>query len=199
MALTVSDCCLSCLALDPGGWHKLLATHAVSAASKQDESSEPFQLGLVGQNKSNQWERAPGIQENQQPPSRILTRSPPLPSPPQQSISASEHRTQPHSVTAIASQINRPCKSLEKRGGGDGGRSEGVVDGGHERGRRGGAQGPGGPLPLEQRAAIHPPGRQGQRSQLRAGKEAGPGGGEEASGQGGGGDEDSHVPQLLGT
>ena len=54
MALTVSDCCLSCLGLDPGGWHKLLATHAVSAASKQDESSEPFQLGLVGGAKQKQ-------------------------------------------------------------------------------------------------------------------------------------------------
>jgi len=89
--------------------------------------------------------------------------------------------------------------NLQERGG-HGGRSEGVVDGGDERGRRGGAQGPGGALPLELRAAVHPPGRQGQRSQLRAGQEAGAGaGGEEAGGQGrGGGVEDGHVPQLLG-
>jgi hypothetical protein len=79
------------------------------------------------------------------------------------------------------------------------------VDGGHERGRRGGAQGPGWPLPLELRAAVRPPHRQGQRPQQprrAAGQGAGPGGGvEEAAGQGrrGGGDEDRHVPQLLGT
>ena len=80
------------------------------------------------------------------------------------------------------------------------------MDGGDERGRGGGAQGPGGPMPLELRAAVRPPDRQGQRAQQprRAGQEAGPAGGDdggdETGGQGrGGGDEDRHVPQLLGT
>uniref|UniRef100_J3M1R6 Uncharacterized protein n=1 Tax=Oryza brachyantha TaxID=4533 RepID=J3M1R6_ORYBR len=83
----------------------------------------------------------------------------------------------------------------------NGGCSEGVVDGGDERGRGGGAQGPGGALPLELRAAVHPPRRQGQRRRSIAGQEAarGGGGGAEESGERRGGAEDGHVPQLLGS
>jgi hypothetical protein len=73
------------------------------------------------------------------------------------------------------------------------------VDGGDERRRSRGAQGPGRPLPLELRAAVHPPHRQGQRAQLLvAGQEIGAGRGEETGRQGRGGVEDRHVPQLLG-
>jgi hypothetical protein len=60
----------------------------------------------------------------------------------------------------------------------DGRCSQGIVDGGDERGRGGGAQGPGRTLPLKLHAEVsqvHPPGRQGQgqRPQRRlAGQEA---------------------------
>jgi hypothetical protein len=73
------------------------------------------------------------------------------------------------------------------------------MDGGHERGRSGSPQRPGRTLPLELRAAIHPPDRQGQRSELLvAGQEVGAVGGDEDGRQGRGGVEDGHVPQLLG-
>jgi hypothetical protein len=74
------------------------------------------------------------------------------------------------------------------------------MDGGDERGRSGGAQRPGWALSLELRPAIHPPDRQGQRSELLvAGQEVGAVGGDEDGRQGRGGVEDGHVPQLLGT
>jgi hypothetical protein len=84
---------------------------------------------------------------------------------------------------------------------GNGRSSEGFMDGGNERRGGGGPQGPGRTLPLELRASVHPPDDQGQRPQLLiAGQEAGAGDNrEEAGGQGRGGVEERHVPQLLGT
>ncbi|XBI59710.1 hypothetical protein VPH35_040730 [Triticum aestivum] len=81
------------------------------------------------------------------------------------------------------------------------------MDGGDERGRRGGAQGPGRALPLELRAQVHPQDRQGQskcpRWRLTEHEAASgvccSGGGEAASGEGRGGAEDRHVPRLLGS
>jgi hypothetical protein len=73
------------------------------------------------------------------------------------------------------------------------------MDGSDGRGGRRSPQGPGRSLPLELRAAVDPPERQGQRAQLLvADQEAGTGGGDEAGRQGRGWVEDRHVPQLLG-
>lgn len=100
------------------------------------------------------------------------------------------------------------CPRRRRRGpgltSGGSGCGEGVVDGGDERGRGGGPQGPVRPLPLELRAAVDPPGRQGQRARRPlAGQESAcscrGGRGEEEGGQGRRGDEDGHVPQLLGS
>uniref|UniRef100_A0A8R7TNP8 Uncharacterized protein n=1 Tax=Triticum urartu TaxID=4572 RepID=A0A8R7TNP8_TRIUA len=98
--------------------------------------------------------------------------------------------------------------NLGTRRGGDGWSSEGFVDGGDGRGRRGGAQGPGRALPLELCPQVHPSDSQGkgQRPRRRrrlARQEAasdlcGGSDGEAASRQGRGGAEDGHVPQLLG-
>ncbi|KAB8097125.1 hypothetical protein EE612_025782, partial [Oryza sativa] len=99
------------------------------------------------------------------------------------------------------SQTIRSNSQQERRDRSNGGCSEGVLDGGDERGRSGGAQGPGRTLPLELRAAVHPQGGQGQRRRRLAGQEAaclrGGGSGEEESGEGRGGVEDGHVHQLL--
>jgi hypothetical protein len=152
----------------------------------------------------------PGVRAHQFPPPRPgppvhITHPLRLASPPQHSTTKQ--------ATSLATNRKQQAKVFSRgrrrrpTPGGDGSSSdEGVVvDGGHERGRRGGAQGPGRPLPLELRAAVRPPHRQGQRAQrLRraAGQGPGPGGGEGAAGgQGrrGGGLEDRHVPQLLGT
>uniref|UniRef100_A0ACD5V1X6 Uncharacterized protein n=1 Tax=Avena sativa TaxID=4498 RepID=A0ACD5V1X6_AVESA len=95
------------------------------------------------------------------------------------------------------SQIQSP-KLKQGRRRRDGWCSEGVVDGGDKRGRRGGTQGPGRSLPLELRDQVHPPGSQGQRPRrYLAGQEAAfpP----LLGGEGRGGAEDGDVPQLLGT
>jgi hypothetical protein len=130
--------------------------------------------------------RAPGLLENQgigrlfrsattRPPVSILTR--PAPASP---LQLKHSITQSHSTTVI---LNRalssigPLPSPEKKQE-DGRCGKGVMDGGDERGRSGGAQGPGRTVPLELRSAIHPPDRQGQRSErLVARQEPGAGDG----------------------
>jgi hypothetical protein len=102
---------------------------------------------------------------------------------------------QPRQLSVTEQSKNSPLEIPEEE---DGGRGKGFMDGSDDRRRSGGSQGPGRPVPVELRAAVHPPNRQGQQRPrlLVAGQQGGAGRGDEARG---GGDEDRHVPQLLGT